>query len=76
MAQDFAKLGGTAPVLACLSSDNPELQWRAADVLANLTQNFPLALNQAQDNDYFSLLRPLLIRPEEKVCVLGGGLGS
>jgi len=67
VAGDFSKLGAMPPLLNCLQSNNPELMWRAADVVASLTQNCPEGLQQARDNNLFAYLRPLLIHPDEKV---------
>lgn len=50
VAQDFVLINGIIPILGCLQSTAPGIQWRAAHVIANLAQNNPtvqVALSEA-----------------------------
>jgi len=67
VAADFAKLGGFAPVMTFLKDVSPELQWRAADVVASLTQNCPAGLEKAKEHGFLQLIMPLLDSAHDKV---------
>lgn len=41
IANDFYKIGGFAIFGPCLNSNHSSLRWRAADIIAELTQNNP-----------------------------------
>lgn len=53
--------------MSYLRGSSPGLQWRAADVVASLTQNCPAGQVQAREHGFLDLVVPLLDSADDKV---------
>ncbi|XP_071440966.1 hsp70-binding protein 1 [Hetaerina americana] len=60
VANDFHKIGGFTVFEPCLLSCHPSLQWKAANVMAELTQNNPYCQERAIELNLLSILLKLL----------------
>ncbi|XP_046383047.1 hsp70-binding protein 1-like [Ischnura elegans] len=60
VANDFHKIGGFTVFEPCLHSCHPSLQWKAANVIAELTQNNPYCQERAIEMDFLPMLLKLL----------------
>lgn len=68
VAQDFISINGIVPIIGALQHPSPEMQWRAAEVLAHLAQNNPTAQEAiAQDGRVMDLVVSLLSSEEDRV---------
>eukprot|EP00045_Choanoeca_perplexa_P004833 m.40937 g.40937 ORF g.40937 m.40937 type:complete len:333 (-) comp12791_c0_seq1:24-1022(-) len=67
VAQDFVTIGGLPVITTNLLSTTPEVKWRAADIVAILTENHPKCQEQSHANNIMSLVVPLLKHDNDKV---------
>ncbi|KAK3920316.1 Hsp70-binding protein 1 [Frankliniella fusca] len=56
LANDFHKIGGFDVILPCLTSPHTSLQWRAAELIAELTQNNPYCQSRVLSSGLFTTL--------------------
>ena len=57
---DFYKIGGYTMTRGLLSSDKEGLRWRAADLMATLTQNNPVCQKAAMDDQFLPRLLTMI----------------
>ena len=67
VAQDFVTIGGLPVITTSLLSQTPDIVWRAADIVAILTQNLPKCQEEAHANNIMNLIVPLLQHDNDKV---------
>ncbi|CAH0393840.1 unnamed protein product [Bemisia tabaci] len=66
-ANDFFKLGGFAVFKPCLSSKHDSIRWRAASIIADLTQNNPFCQQHILEAGFIPILLDLISNdPDEK----------
>jgi trimethylamine:corrinoid methyltransferase-like protein len=70
VAQDFVTIGGLPVITTSLLSSTPDIVWRAADIVAILTQNHPKCQEQSHANNIMNLVVPLLKHDNNKVRAL------
>lgn len=62
-AADLYTVGGFPPLLQCLSSSYPSIQWRACQALATICQNHPKCQQFAYDFDAIPILLHIIHAP-------------
>eukprot|EP00055_Hartaetosiga_balthica_P013724 m.71578 g.71578 ORF g.71578 m.71578 type:complete len:361 (+) comp8355_c0_seq3:125-1207(+) len=60
IAEDFITMNGIASIKALLYSTNPEFQWRAATIVAHMTQNNPKCQSAAANHNLVEVVLPLV----------------
>ncbi|XP_033326531.1 hsp70-binding protein 1 [Megalopta genalis] len=60
IANDFYKIGGFSIFGPCLNSPHNNIRWRAADVIAELTQNNPFCQNKFLETGLFPVLLKII----------------
>lgn len=56
IANDFYKIGGFSIFGPCLNSPHSSIRWRAADIIAELSQNNPFCQDKVLETNLFSTL--------------------
>jgi len=70
IANDFHKIGGFCIFRPCLNSAHGSLRWRAADIIAELTQNNPYCQERVLEADLLPVLLSLVnVDPVQQVQV-------
>uniref|UniRef100_A0A8D9BKD5 Hsp70-binding protein 1 n=1 Tax=Cacopsylla melanoneura TaxID=428564 RepID=A0A8D9BKD5_9HEMI len=59
-ANDFVRMGGLTALQLLLEGNDDELQWRAAETIADIVQNNPFSQNFIIQTDFLSLLLALI----------------